>query len=357
MDFVFCQLNVIVSVTDTGLFNKKEGRFMKKLISFENSDIQVLQISGVWYFELYSIGMALGQVRIAKGKSYPRKDRIDENVKNAEIKPVVRNGQPYITEEQVYDLMLETRTDKCRVFRKWLTNEVLPELNHTGKYEMKKPDPKPYEYFDKTYNGEPVLTAIDIERLTGIPRNNTDYQAKHNFNNGKDYFLLVKNELKKFKQENPKVNRLASSIMIITQSGFKKLCKIYGVTVEEPKCFEVKETPKKSAVSKIFDTFKKHYYIKNCALTDDIVESLKTDRNNFVNNNHMLRFLGDNKYFMVCDDIAPILQRQCMIAENLGHILAGTLRENANPNVNYQQDARTFAMVVMALSLYFDNNN
>jgi hypothetical protein len=37
--------------------------------------------------------MALGQIKEAKGNLYPRKERIDENLKNAEIKPVVRNGQ------------------------------------------------------------------------------------------------------------------------------------------------------------------------------------------------------------------------------------------------------------------------
>lgn len=259
---------LIVSVTDTGLFNKKEGRFIKKLITFENSDIQVIQINDVWHFELYSVGMALGQVVSAKGNVYPNKTRIDKNVKNAEIKPVLRNAKLYITEEQVYDLMLETRTDKCRVFRKWLTNEVLPVLNHTGKYEMQKPDPKPYEYFDKTYNGEPVLTPVDIENLTGISRNNTDYQAKHNFNNGKDYFLLVKNELKKFKLENPKVNRLASSIMIITQNGFKKLCNIYGVQVEKLKCFEEKVV--KAEIPKLLNEKQaRELFEKECILMDN----------------------------------------------------------------------------------------
>lgn len=99
---------------------------------------------------------------------------------------------------------------------------------------------KPYEYFDKTYNGEPVLTATDIEHLTGISRNNADYQAKHNLNNGRDYFLLVKNELEKFKIENPKVSRWARAVMLFTHSGFKKLCKIYGVKIEQPKCFEAR---------------------------------------------------------------------------------------------------------------------
>lgn len=36
---------------------------MKKLMRFENSDVQMVQIDGVWYFELYSVGMALGQIK------------------------------------------------------------------------------------------------------------------------------------------------------------------------------------------------------------------------------------------------------------------------------------------------------
>ena len=43
--------------------------------------------------------MALGHVKIAKGKIYPRKDRIDKNIKNAEISTVVHDGRQYITFE------------------------------------------------------------------------------------------------------------------------------------------------------------------------------------------------------------------------------------------------------------------
>jgi len=52
------------------------------------------------------------------GKPYPRKERIDEVVKNAEIKPCVRDGHSYINENQLYDLMLEMKTDKVKPFRK-----------------------------------------------------------------------------------------------------------------------------------------------------------------------------------------------------------------------------------------------
>lgn len=93
-------------------------------------------------FELYSTGMALGQVKKnTAGAVYPRRDRIDENIKNAEITPCVHNGHTYITEEQLYDLMLEMKTDKVKPFRKWITSEVLPTIRKTGSYSIQqKPD-------------------------------------------------------------------------------------------------------------------------------------------------------------------------------------------------------------------------
>ena len=248
---------------------------MKKLMKFENSDIQMIQINGIWYFELYSIGMALGQFRIAKGKKYPAKDRIDKNAKNAEIKPVVRNAQPFITEEQLYDLMLETRTDKCRVFRKWLTNEVLPALNHEGTYTMKhepKTD-KPYEYFDKTYNGVPVLTSADMEYLTKINHSTIDWNLRTKFISGKDFYYIFGNELKKYKKENPKASKMSSALYLVTREGFIKICRAYGVQIETPKCFEVKEEPKKPQID--YNKFERAFSLG--ALSGKLVKNIKND--------------------------------------------------------------------------------
>lgn len=329
---------------------------MKKLMKFENSDIQMIQINGIWYFELYSIGMALGQFRIAKGKKYPAKDRIDKNAKNAEIKPVVRNAQPFITEEQLYDLMLETRTDKCRVFRKWLTNEVLPALNHEGTYTMKhepKTD-KPYEYFDKTYNGVPVLTALDVEKLTGVSATMVDYYMKHKAEHGKDYYQLTNTNLRNFKLENPRIVKFIKRLNIITREGFIKFCRTYGVQIDTPKCFEVKEEPRISAVHRIYDTFCKHYNIKRYQLTEDAAKILKCGENGIVNESCILRKTDNDEYKIFTDPTMPLLERQFTLTENLGRIMAGQLRENANPDINYDQEARLFGIVVMAMSLFFD---
>lgn len=325
-------------------------------MKFENSDIQMIQINGIWYFELYSIGMALGQFRIAKGKKYPAKDRIDKNAKNAEIKPVVRNAQPFITEEQLYDLMLETRTDKCRVFRKWLTNEVLPALNHEGTYTMKhEPKPtKPYEYFDKTYNGAPVLTALDVEKLTGVSATMVDYYMKHKAEHGKDYYQLTNTNLRNFKLENPRIVKFIKRLNIITREGFIKFCRAYGVQIDTPKCFEVKEEPRISAVHRIYDTFCKHYNIKRYQLTEDAAKILKCGENGITNESCILRKTDSDEYKIFTDPTMPLLERQFMITENLGRIMAGQLRENANPDINYDQEARLFGIVVMAMSLFFD---
>lgn len=325
-------------------------------MKFENSDIQMIQINGIWYFELYSIGMALGQFRIAKGKKYPAKDRIDKNAKNAEIKPVVRNAQPFITEEQLYDLMLETRTDKCRVFRKWLTNEVLPALNHEGTYTMKH-EPKPakeYEYFDKTYNGVPVLTALDVEKLTGVSATMVDYYMKHKAEHGKDYYQLTNTNLMNFKLENPRIVKFINCLNIITREGFIKICRAYGVQIETPKCFEVKEEPRISAVHRIYDTFCKYYDIKRYQLTEDTAKILKCGENGITNESCILRKTDNDEYKIFTDPTMPLLERQFTLTENLGRIMAGQLRENANPDINYDQEARLFGIVVMAMSLFFD---
>lgn len=108
---------------------------MNNIMKFDNMNVNIIEENGEPLFEIYSTGMALGQVkRNAKGMAYPRKERIEENLKNADIQPCVRNGHRYISESQLYDLMLEIKTDKAKPFRKWVTSEVLPTIRKTGGY-------------------------------------------------------------------------------------------------------------------------------------------------------------------------------------------------------------------------------
>ena len=101
-------------------------------IPIEKEEVEIIEYDG----EFYSTGIALGYARnnekstgVHRGHPlFPRKDRIDKILENDEIVPVVHGVQSYLTEEQLYDFMLEARTEKCKSFRKWVTNEVLPTI-------------------------------------------------------------------------------------------------------------------------------------------------------------------------------------------------------------------------------------
>jgi len=107
--------------------------------NFEGINVEIItDENGNALFEIYSTGMALGYVKsnTVKGKTYLqcRKDRVDKTIENAGIKPLVHNGLTYLTEEMLYDFMLEARTEKCKAFRKWVTNVVLPTIQKYGAY-------------------------------------------------------------------------------------------------------------------------------------------------------------------------------------------------------------------------------
>ena len=108
---------------------------MNKLVIFEGKNINIITGEGNEpLFELYGVGQALGYVKIAKGKEYVRKERVDKTIENADIEPVVHNGQQYLSEEMIYDFMFEAKTNKCKSFRKWLSKEVLPSIRKNGAY-------------------------------------------------------------------------------------------------------------------------------------------------------------------------------------------------------------------------------
>lgn len=139
---------------------------MKELkFIFENKEVKVEVIKGHTMFEIYSTGMALGQIKTAKGNTYPRKERINENIRSAEITTVVHNGQQFINESQLYDLMLEMKTDKVKPFRKWITTDVLPTINKTGGYVESNHEKEFVEnYFPSLSDETKKLIILDLQK-------------------------------------------------------------------------------------------------------------------------------------------------------------------------------------------------
>lgn len=141
---------------------------MNELMKFEDTEVKIIEINGEPHFEVYSTGMALGQVKsvVRNGQTYryPRMERIDQNIKNAEITPTAQDGRQYINEAQLYDLMLEMKTDKCKPFRKWVTGTVLPSIRRTGTYSL--PEAQPRIYPPKATSVGEVAQLLKVLRAT-----------------------------------------------------------------------------------------------------------------------------------------------------------------------------------------------
>lgn len=105
-------------------------------LEFEGRKLDyIVREDGEPLFELYNVGMMLGYHRKnGVGIDYPRKNRIDKVIKKADIEPCDLTGHKYLTEEMVYDFMLEAHTEPCKRFKKWLSNKVLPSIRKHGAY-------------------------------------------------------------------------------------------------------------------------------------------------------------------------------------------------------------------------------
>lgn len=99
-----------------------------------------------------------------------------------------------------------------------------------------------YSYFDKRFRGKPVLSLADISAMLNIDRSALGYSVRRYLKQGQDFYLLEKTALAEFKLENPKVFKHIGSMYVVTESGFDKLCRMYGVKVDKPKVF-IEEKP------------------------------------------------------------------------------------------------------------------
>ena len=175
---------------------KMEGKNeLVVLNKFEEMEVGIItDENGNLFFELYSTGFALGYQKEAKGKKYAQKDRIDKIVVNAGISTVVRGVQQYLNEEMLYDFMLEARTNKCKAFRKWVTSEVLPSINHNGGYIVNSASEEQVDKLTK-YSLPKLKNTFKTENIEQIHNIYEDVKNfyKHNYRDTDFRLKMMKN--------------------------------------------------------------------------------------------------------------------------------------------------------------------
>lgn len=85
----------------------------------------------------------------------------------------------------------------------------------------------PYVLIMKHYKKRPVLASADVAALLGMARESVSQalqQPLARCKHGRDYFLVQGDDLAVLKHDNPSISSLASSVLLIAESGLRKIC-------------------------------------------------------------------------------------------------------------------------------------
>ena len=109
------------------------------------------------------------------------KTRLDDGVISNEVIPDSIGRQQemtFVNEDGLYDVILDSRKPEAKVFRKWVTSEVLPSIRKTGGYIVARAEDTPEEIMARA-----LLVAQDTlrrrdERIAQLQRENESQQRK-----------------------------------------------------------------------------------------------------------------------------------------------------------------------------------
>lgn len=171
---------------------------MNELKIFSNTEFGKLSVNntdnGIYFF-LGEVCTSLGYTKQAKGRTYLRKDKIVNICEILEIKGLSPSDNfeiitldtdfdnTRITEDALYDLILESKAKNARKFRKWVTTDILPQIRATGGYIPIKEE-EPNELFlaravqiaNETIKRKDEIIANQKKRIESLEETEKDWK-------------------------------------------------------------------------------------------------------------------------------------------------------------------------------------
>ncbi|HBG0028701.1 TPA: Bro-N domain-containing protein, partial [Clostridioides difficile] len=116
---------------------------MNNLQIFKNKtfgEIRVIELNGEFWFVGKDIAEQLGY----KDTSDALKRHVDDEDKGVGEIPTPGGNQnmKVINESGLYSLILSSKLPSAKLFKRWVTNEILPSIRSTGTYNMIDLQPK-----------------------------------------------------------------------------------------------------------------------------------------------------------------------------------------------------------------------
>lgn len=104
---------------------------------FNNEELGTIRIMGIPDAPLFCLGDVCKMLEL---KSWHVKERLGDNIVSTEVISDSLGRQRvvnFITEDGLYDVILDSRKPEAKRFRKWVTSEVLPTIRKHGAYMTK----------------------------------------------------------------------------------------------------------------------------------------------------------------------------------------------------------------------------
>lgn len=107
-----------------------------QLFNFENHEVRSLLINSEPWFVGKDVAEVLGYTNPSKALS----DHVEEEDKlnNETLSSLGQRGGWLINESGLYSLILSSKLESAKKFKRWVTSEVLPSLRKTGQYQVKE---------------------------------------------------------------------------------------------------------------------------------------------------------------------------------------------------------------------------
>ena len=142
---------------------------MKNLVfrSKEFGQIRTCTVKGETYFVGKDVASALGYTNPQKAM----RDHIDEEDKTVNESFTVNGTRiVLINESGLYSLILSSKLDSARRFKRWVTSEVLPAIRKNGRYELES-KAKELQQQNRVLESKNIL----LEEITAQQKPLTDY--------------------------------------------------------------------------------------------------------------------------------------------------------------------------------------
>ena len=122
--------------------NNNNMSIMEKVFHYNGSKINVVKCNDDIWFKDRNIANALGYEKtrnaILKHVDDDDKSILDDLRRGPQIRAPLKNeqgGSIFINESGLYSLILRSKLESAKVFKRWVTKDVLPSIRKTGRYD------------------------------------------------------------------------------------------------------------------------------------------------------------------------------------------------------------------------------